>query len=78
MVYTTSLCSHQGILPVSAEIDFWICLATQTPLCLPLKQGGLGLINPIKQHLVLQKNFLDLVFWDETIKALIMWFPHSY
>lgn len=36
-------------------------------LCLPLKKGGVGLLNPEKQHMVLQKKFLDLVFDQRTI-----------
>lgn len=37
-------------------------LAAYEQLCLPITQGGLGLIDPQRQHLVLQKKFLEPLF----------------
>lgn len=38
-------------------------------LCLPITEGGLGLINPSRQYLVLQKKALDSLFDSQTINS---------
>jgi hypothetical protein len=38
-------------------------------LCLPIAKGGLGLIHPEKQHMVLQKKFLEHIFDQSTIDS---------